>query len=73
MGKPAPPRKNRRSTDDHELIIIGRIADLLALLRPESRHRVWKYLTERLDELPVIAEISDEPSTPLPMFQDTDA
>jgi hypothetical protein len=44
-------------TQDNELIALGRICDLLALLNGPGRRRVLSYVMARVDSLPVLAEV----------------
>ena len=50
-----------KNTDDYELQVIGRIADLLATLDRPARCRVLQYLTGRIETLPVIAMVDAAP------------
>ena len=47
-----------RQTQDHELLVMSRICDLLATLRPEARSRVVGYINLRADNLVTIAQVN---------------
>lgn len=49
------PIPRARQTQDHELLVMGRICDLLATLADDGRRRVIEYLRLRVDTLPTIA------------------
>jgi hypothetical protein len=59
----------KRKIADHEMAVMGRIYDLLATLAPPRRQRVYQFIGERLDDLPVIAQVIGE-ADPTPMFPD---
>jgi hypothetical protein len=53
-----------RLTHDNELKLIGELFDLLALLKPDRREWALQYLTSRVHDMPVLAqvEVADEPA-----------
>jgi hypothetical protein len=55
---------------DQEMVVLGKIFDLLATLKPTRRRAVHDYIGQRLDEMPVIAEVVEP--VPVPMFPDAD-
>jgi hypothetical protein len=61
----------KRKVADHEMAVMGRIYDLLATLHPPRRRAVYEFIGQRLDDLPVIAQV-DAPE-PMPMFPDAEA
>lgn len=48
----------QRQTQDHELLIIARVCDLLATLGLEARKRAVDYINMRWDNLPTIAAVN---------------
>lgn len=44
-----------RQTQDHELLVMARVCDLLATLSLEARARVIGYVNQRVDTLPSMA------------------
>lgn len=55
---------------DHEMIVLGRIFDLLATLQPPRRKAVFDYIGQRLDDMPVLAQV--EAPEAVPMFPDAE-
>ena len=69
MTTKAPTRG--KLTHDHELLVISRMFDLVATLRPERRAFALEYVTARLQDMPVLAEVEavangeEQPALPL--------
>jgi hypothetical protein len=62
----------RRKGSDHELLILGRVCDLLATLGGGARRRVLSYVNARADSLPTIAAVEGgDAETEAPLFPDT--
>lgn len=57
---------------DHEMVVMGRIFDLLATLKPDRRGKVFEYIGLRLDDMPVIAQVEQPAPEPVPMFPDAE-
>jgi hypothetical protein len=51
----------QRQTQDHELLVMARICDLLATLGREPRGRVVSYINQRADTLPTIMAVPNGP------------
>jgi hypothetical protein len=73
-------KQRGKITQDNELIALGRICDLLALLNGPARRRVLSYILARVESLPVIAaveggepELSDAPLFPQHRETETEA
>jgi hypothetical protein len=49
----------QRQTQDHELLVMARICDLLATLGREPRGRVVAYINQRADTLPTIMAVAN--------------
>lgn len=62
----------RRKIADHEMIVMSRVYDLMATLVPERRRRVYDFIGERLDDLPVLAQVEAQPTETVPMFPDAE-
>jgi hypothetical protein len=62
----------RRKGSDHELLILGRVCDLLATLGGGARRRVLSYVNARAESLPTIAAIEGGEPEPAdtPLFPD---
>jgi hypothetical protein len=56
----APPTRGKL-THDHELLVISRVFDMIATLHPDRREFVVDYVRSRLGDMPVIAQIAQEP------------
>ena len=55
-----PPTRGKL-THDHELLVISRGFDLLATLPPGRREFVANYWFSRISDMPVLAEVVDQP------------
>jgi hypothetical protein len=51
----------QRQTQDHELLVMARICDLLATLGAEPRGRVVAYINQRAETLPTIMAVANGP------------
>lgn len=51
------PTHRRPKVQNHEILVMVKLADLYATLRPDARHRVHEHLGQLLDNLPVIASV----------------
>ena len=58
---------------DQEMVVLGRIFDLLATLKPPRRKAVYDYIGQRLDDMPVLAQVEEPVPEPVPMFPDAEA
>ena len=47
----------QRQTQDHELLVIARVCDLLGTLAPEPQQRAIDYVVLRRNNLPTIAAV----------------
>ena len=59
---------------DTEMMVMGRVFDLFASLRPDRRKAVHDYIGQRLDDMPVLAVVpppEPEPE-PMPLFPDAE-
>lgn len=50
-----------RLTHDSELKLIGQLFDVLALLPPDRREWALQYLTSRVHDMPVLAQVAPRP------------
>ena len=57
--------QHAKLTRDHELLVIGKVFDLVATLHPERREFVVDYVKGRLGDMPVIAQVDAEEEHPL--------
>lgn len=49
--------QHAKLTRDHELLVIGKVFDLIATLHPERREFVVDYVRGRLGDMPVIGKV----------------
>ena len=72
-----PPTHRRPKVQNHEILVMVKLADLYATLAPDARRRVHEHIGQLLDNLPVIAAVgapdeSDE-APPLPFHRSREA
>lgn len=58
-----------RQTQDHELLVMARVCDLLATLNPEPRARVVAYVMQRVESLVTVAASGNGASEPGDLFE----